>query len=453
MEEFSQEPLTEFEEWNMNLNEDTEILVTVWCLTYNHEQYIRDAFEGFLMQQTNFIFEVIVFDDASTDGTSEIVREYAKKYPDVIKAFIAKTNTFGQAKRSEFIRDWQRRFFKGKYMAFCEGDDYWIDPYKLQIQIDYMENHSDCVLCLHNALLLDCKEYLMKVVNPYTGGNEKDLSAEEIIMQYNSHPPTASSVYRTEVAVEQADFFLNTPVGDYPTQLHAYTQGIVHYSSRIMSVYRWLGDESYNSRLSSNKEMRFYFNYGLLLFLVQYDQYTNYKYHLWIRNKIQAYACGVIECTDLEMEIEKHYKKCKELGYYFPPDSEKYLVKLESLRKQICDMSYCSDSVKKFAKNYKRLVIMGKGGYGLKIAKQFENNNIKYDGFVVSNKVEGEDLFRGKPVWALSEIPFDIEDTGVIIAINPIHWDDILHSLQAAKIRQYLCPFFLEIVEERQNFE
>lgn len=452
MEELLQKPLTEFEEWNTNLNEDTEILVTIWCLTYNHEKYIRDALEGFLMQRTNFIFEVIVFDDASTDGTSEIVREYAKKYPDVIKAFIAKTNTFGKAEWSEFIRDWQRKFFRGKYIAVCEGDDYWVDRHKLQIQVDYMENHQECSLYMHNGLRLNCKEGTLQEIAPFDGPMEKDISAEEIIMQYKGNPPTGSMLYRREF-IKMLDFFGEAPVGDYPLQLFCFTKGKVHYSSRNMSVYRWLSDGSYNSRLGSNKEMRFYFNYGLLLFLVQYDQYTNYKYHLWIRNKIQAYACGVIECTDLEMEIEKHYKKCKELGYYFPPDSEKYLVKLENLRKQICDMAYCSDSVKKFAKNHKRLVIMGKGGYGLKIAKQFENNNIKYDGFVVSNKVEGEDLFRGKPVWALSEIPFDIEDTGVIIAINPIHWDDILHSLQAAKIRQYLCPFFLEIVEERQNFE
>lgn len=446
-------PLTEFEEWNTNLNEDKEILVTVWCLTYNHEKYIRDAFEGFLMQQTNFMFEVVVFDDASTDGTSDIVREYAIKYPNVIKAFIAKTNTYGKAERSKFIRDWQRRFFRGKYMAYCEGDDYWIDPYKLQIQINYMENHSDCVLCLHNALMFDNNESLTKVVNPYKGSGEKDISAEELIMQYSGHPPTASSLYRTEVAVERAELFFNTPVGDYPMQLYAYTQGRIHYSSRIMSVYRWFNAGSYNSRLASNKEMAFYLNFGLLFFLIRYDIFTNYKYHLWVRNKIQACALGAIESTDLDMTLERHYEICKEQGYCFYPVNKEYIIELENLRKQLFDMTYCSDFVKKFAKDHKRLVIMGKGAYGLKIAKQLENNNIKYDGFVVSNKVKGEDWFRGKPVWVLSQIPFDIEGTGVIVAINPLHWDDILHSLEAAKISQYYCPFYLETIDKNYKMK
>ena len=388
MEQLLQEPLTEFEEWNADLNKDTGVSATVWCLTYNHVNYIREAMESFLAQKTKFSFEIIVFDDASTDGTSDIVREYAKKHPHMVKAFIAKKNTYRRKEREEFIKAWQRKFFRGKYMAWCEGDDYWIDPYKLQIQIDYMESHPDCVLYLHNGVKMDYQKHLLESINPYSCSGEKDLCAEELIMQYVSHPPTASSVYRTEVAVERPKLFYHVPVGDYPMQLYAYTQGKIHYSSRIMSVYRWFHAGSYNNRLFSDKEMAFYFNFGLLFFLTQYDKYTDYRYHLWIRNKIQGYALGAVESTDLEMPLEKHYEICEEQGYHFYPVNKEYIKELEKLRKQVFDMTYCTDSVKSFAKNHKRLVIMGKGAFGLKIAQQFENNHIKYDGFAVSNKAE-----------------------------------------------------------------
>lgn len=428
-----------------------EVMVSIWCITYNHEQYIRDAIEGFLAQKTNFQYEIIFHDDASTDRTAEILREYEQKYPGLIYGIYQKENQHIKNRRNtKWFKEVEKEYCKGKYIAVCEGDDYWVDRHKLQIQVDYMENHQECSLYMHNGLRLNCKDGTLREIAPYDGPMEKDISAEEIIMQYKGHPPTASMLYRREF-IEMPDFFGEAPVGDYPLQLFCFTKGKVHYDSRIMSVYRWLSVGSHGSRLSSNKEMTFYFNYGLLFFLAQYDQYTNYQYHLWIRNKMQGYACGAINCTDLEMEIEKHYKKCKELGYCFLPGSEKYIVKLESLRKQICDMTYCSESVKKFVKNHKRTLVMGKGEYGLKIAKQFENNDIKYDGFAVSNKAEGEDWFRGKPVWPLSEIPFDTEDTGVIVAINPLDWDNIRHSLEAAKIRQYLCPFLFETIEERRD--
>lgn len=111
-------------------------LVSVCCVAYNHERYIRDAMEGFLMQETSFAFEILVHDDASTDRTADIIRAYQADYPDVVKPVFQTENQYTKGKRPGLI-NFQRA--KGKYVALCEGDDFWIDPFKLQKQVDFLE--------------------------------------------------------------------------------------------------------------------------------------------------------------------------------------------------------------------------------------------------------------------------------------------------------------------------
>lgn len=131
------------------------ILVSIRCLVYNHEPYLRQCLDGFVMQKTNFAFEAIVHDDASTDGSAEIIREYAEKYPDIIKPIYETENQYSK-KDGSLGRIMNAAIHPdAKYIAFCEGDDYWIDPYKLQKQFDFMENHPDYVLCVHNKKYLN----------------------------------------------------------------------------------------------------------------------------------------------------------------------------------------------------------------------------------------------------------------------------------------------------------
>lgn len=124
-----------------------EPLVSICCMAYNHASYIRQCLDGFMMQKTNFLFEVLIHDDASTDGTQEIIREYADRYPELINPIYQIENQY--SKGISPLRQILFPMAKGKYIALCEGDDYWIDPLKLQKQVDFLESHNELTFCVH----------------------------------------------------------------------------------------------------------------------------------------------------------------------------------------------------------------------------------------------------------------------------------------------------------------
>ena len=124
-----------------------KIQVSIRCFAYNHERFIRQCLDGVVMQKTDFRFEAIVHDDASTDNTAAIIREYAEKYPDIIKPIYETENQY--SKHDGSLTRIMNAHTRGKYVAMCEGDDYWTDPYKLQKQVDFLESHPDYVMCSH----------------------------------------------------------------------------------------------------------------------------------------------------------------------------------------------------------------------------------------------------------------------------------------------------------------
>lgn len=150
------------------------VLLTVCCTTYNHEQYVSEAIDSFLIQETDFAFEIIVHDDASSDGTADIVQEYAKKYPRLIRTIIQSENQYSKggliSPRFVFPEA------KGKYLALCEGDDYWTDPRKLQKQVAFLECNPDYVITYS-----DCQPFNENgPIDHDYGGSREDLSAEEL---------------------------------------------------------------------------------------------------------------------------------------------------------------------------------------------------------------------------------------------------------------------------------
>ena len=148
--------------------------VSICCATYNHVQFIRQCLDGFVMQKTNLPFEVLIHDDASTDGTQDIIREYEAKYPDIIKPIYQKENQYSKGVRVSLVYNYSR--VRGKYVALCEGDDYWTDPYKLQKQVDFLENHPDYVMCSHQFNQYWQEEgRLEEIADPHFKGADYDL--------------------------------------------------------------------------------------------------------------------------------------------------------------------------------------------------------------------------------------------------------------------------------------
>ncbi|MBE0471488.1 MAG: glycosyltransferase [Methyloprofundus sp.] len=148
-------------------------VVSVCCTTYNHKDYISEAIEGFLIQETDFPFEIIIRDDCSADKTAEIVKQYAEKYPNIIKPIYETENQF-----SKGVKPMPVVYKKavGKYFALCEGDDYWTDPLKLQKQVDFLENNDDYVITYTDVEAFDENGN----IDGYVGGATRDLESVEL---------------------------------------------------------------------------------------------------------------------------------------------------------------------------------------------------------------------------------------------------------------------------------
>ena len=218
----------------MEQNKETQpLMVTIRCTAYNQEPYIRDCLEGFVMQHTNFRFEAIVHDDASTDGTASIIKEYAEKYPDIIKPIFESENQY--SKHDGSLRRIMNEHTHGKYIAVCEGDDYWIDPLKLQKQVDFMESHPDFSLCGTNGLIL-WEEQIQRPNYFNSEMQSKEVSFKEVISKWFF--PTAGLLYKKEINDIYPDWTSKIYSGDLTLVLLAAYYGKIFYFSDYTCVYR-----------------------------------------------------------------------------------------------------------------------------------------------------------------------------------------------------------------------
>lgn len=326
-------------------------MVSIICNTYNHEKYIRDALESFIFQKTNFEFEVLVHDDASTDNTTNIIREYEKRFPNMIKPIYQKQNQYSKGINIGQIYQYPRA--KGKYVALCEGDDYWIDPLKLQKQVDYMEAHPECTLCFTNGYIEDqANDCEKRVFIPYC---EKDkLVYQDICQKYtlnNMHEmtfvPTASYLYPKEAYNQIIPYLLGKcPTGDLRLRLFLTSIGYSYYIKDKTCIYREnVPNSSMTKWKSYNKKAIEEQCKQIINMISSLDEFTLKKYSEGI-NKIKAHYIRNLLFSANSITILKD-KECKQIFISLAlKDKIRFLI-------EVIIPENVTKSIKKFIRGYK----------------------------------------------------------------------------------------------------
>lgn len=249
-------------------------LVSVCCLAYNHAQYIRKALDGILRQKTSFPFEVVVHDDASTDGTVEIIKEYVAKYPGIIRPIFEKENQY--SKNVSISIDILYPAAQGKYIALCECDDFWSDCNKLEKQISYMEKHLECSCTAHAVNYIE-NEVVTK--NDRRAEKECDFLPEQVIAGGGAFVATCSLCFRTKYACEKPKFrVMAANVGDYPLQILLSLKGKFHYFPKIMGGYRFGRPGSWTEEQRNDISKSIANKKSEIKWLNELNKETNFKY-------------------------------------------------------------------------------------------------------------------------------------------------------------------------------
>ena len=285
-------------------------MVYVSCATYNQSSYIEEALDGFCIQQTDFPFVCGIIDDASTDGEAEVIQKYMEEHFDLNDAEVTRheeTEDFVrifaqhkinkncyfvvvylkhnhyQIKKSKlpYVCEWRD---VAKYIALCEGDDYWIDPLKLQKQVDFMEAHPTHSLCFcANQRLLPSGEI---IIDKRYNSNVEICPMKDIILGGGGYMATNSMFYRQSMYVPYTTWATNCPIGDAPLMLTLAHNGFVGYLADVMCVYRIAAIESWSSRMASNTTLRRNHHRAILKMWKQFDEWTGGQYCHIINKKI-----------------------------------------------------------------------------------------------------------------------------------------------------------------------
>lgn len=223
-------------------------LVSILCATFNHEKYISQTIDGFLMQKTNFQFEIIICEDKSTDSTAQIIREYEKKYPELFVTFYHKENLY--SKGIDFFQTEAFPIAKGKYIAYCEGDDYWIDPLKLQKQVDFLETHADYGLVFTDADILYNNSG--KIIHSFDHTRKKRIPKGDVfrkLIYYNPYK-TCTALYKMSVIDNYFNFIKDEQymMGDLGLWLYISKSYKVGYLNESTAVYRVLPNSASHFR-------------------------------------------------------------------------------------------------------------------------------------------------------------------------------------------------------------
>ena len=321
---------------------DGQIDVSIICIAYNHEKYIRQCLDGFVMQK-GITFEIIIHDDASTDKTADIIREYEKKYPNLFKPIYQTENQY--SKHVNIAQKYMVPLITGKYVAFCEGDDYWTDPYKLKKQFDALEANPDCYVCFHDVEIVNEDGSLTGKHVPYYNIDTGYMTSAQFFESYKNtrYFHTSSFFFLAEKYIEYREyppkFRQVSPVGDEPDILYFAYIGSIYYISECMSHYRFLSIGSWSSRFHANNEEAWIARETHIIkmreFLNQFLIYSNNQY-----NSLLAFKLDEIDHTEKYFKDDRYWYYIGQKNYrqIFKNYSIKEIKSYGSSNKEILKM-------------------------------------------------------------------------------------------------------------------
>lgn len=282
-----------------------EPVISIICNTFNQEKYIAEALDSFLVQKVNVPFEILVHDDASTDRTAEIVREYEAKYPDIIKPVYQTENKY--SKGVSITPEIQIPRAKGKYIAFCEGDDYWTDENKLQIQFDFMEANPGYTLCCHAYNMVDKDRNLIE--ERWDFDCDCNIPMKRLIGNQLLVPQFATLFARFDCISQFKGEFLGRKSSDMIIRIFCATKGKIRYLHKNMSAYRRFTETSWTVRVGTNNEKMIKGLLEGIPFFEKLNEYTEFKYNEEINAAIDDRYFQVAL-------LENNYKAAKKRAAY-----------------------------------------------------------------------------------------------------------------------------------------
>lgn len=303
--------------------ENTEqIMVSICCIAYNQEKYIRKMLDSLLMQKTDFAYEIIIHDDASTDNTANIIREYEEKYPEIIKAMYQVENQYSKGVSVSFNYNYPR--CRGKYIAWCEGDDYWSEPLKLQKQVEVLEKNCNCAVCVHKVQMVsEDEQSVLESFPRYEQLKEGIINSKEFLslvvytrtmafLQFHITSFMARREYIMKYSEEIPEFRKIFDVGDIPMLLYLGTCGDAYYIEEYMSCYRGNAVGSWNTRENALSDRRIKHLNTECRALQEFDKYSNYIVHESVEKGINARKFEILR---LNHNI-KEMKSAKMIEFY-----------------------------------------------------------------------------------------------------------------------------------------
>lgn len=414
-------------------------LVTIFCITFNHEKYIKDALEGFLMQRTDFKVKVFIYDDASNDGTDDILQQYAKKFPEFFDIYISPKNTYDLQNRQDLLQKLCAKHIEGKYVALCDGDDYWIDPQKLQVEVDFLESHPDVTMVAHASEWLNCEDMTKKEYRLYE--KDKYLTPEDVIVQRNGNLSTASLVMVRDAFI-WGDEYPKCDVGDIPLQLSALSKGKIFYFNRIMSVYRYMCEGSWSKSFFEQLSNQLFHNMTMVTFYIMYDKYTNYKFHYYLKQVVLNYLYA-----NIFINAKKH--KIQEIFLIYANINSKFrnVKDIVQEQKNMLRIIYAEKENGEMRKyhEFEHILIYGQGEFAKYLSIYYKKNDIEIDGYIISDNQNCRERFNEKPVWHLRDYPYEFKDTLVCVAINQRQEVQIRAALKQYDIKNICAPFWFDL--------